>query len=131
MAATLGRQASLLPQNPPPPAADAATPINLAQHSYFNLGGHASGTVLDHELTIHGDHYTPVRDRGGLGVGHSLSPAAPMPSDPTLLSLSSLSSASPASPAPPASPGWPGCLEALQAALCLTPACPPVDPPAG
>ncbi|PSC74817.1 Galactose mutarotase [Micractinium conductrix] len=41
---------------------DAATPINLAQHSYFNLGGHASGTVLDHELTIHGDHYTPVDD---------------------------------------------------------------------
>lgn len=36
--------------------------MNLAQHSYFNLGGHSSGTILGHELTIHGgDHYTPVR----------------------------------------------------------------------
>ncbi|PRW60803.1 Squalene synthase isoform A [Chlorella sorokiniana] len=44
-------------------AADAATPINLAQHSYFNLAGHASGTVLGHQLTLHGgDHYTPVDD---------------------------------------------------------------------
>ncbi|KAL4447516.1 hypothetical protein ABPG75_004735 [Micractinium tetrahymenae] len=42
---------------------DKATPLNLAQHSYFNLAGHASGTVLGHELTIHGgDHFTPVDD---------------------------------------------------------------------
>lgn len=42
---------------------DAATPINLAQHSYFNLAGHASGTILGHQLTLHGgDHYTPVND---------------------------------------------------------------------
>lgn len=36
--------------------------LNLAmQHSYFNLAGHASGTVLSHQLTLHGgDHYTPV-----------------------------------------------------------------------
>ena len=35
--------------------------VNVAQHSYFNLAGHASGTVLDHVLTLHGaDHYTPV-----------------------------------------------------------------------
>lgn len=32
----------------------APTPLNLAQHSYFNLQGHAAGTILGHELTIHG-----------------------------------------------------------------------------
>ena len=37
-------------------------PFSLAQHSYFNLAGHASGTILGHQLTLHGgDHYTPVR----------------------------------------------------------------------
>lgn len=40
----------------------AATPLNLAQHSYFNLGGHATGTILDHELTLDADHWTPVND---------------------------------------------------------------------
>lgn len=36
--------------------------LNALQHSYFNLAGHASGTILGHQLTLHGgDHYTPVR----------------------------------------------------------------------
>ncbi|GFR42234.1 hypothetical protein Agub_g3128 [Astrephomene gubernaculifera] len=40
---------------------DEATPVNLAQHSYFNLAGHASGSILSHRLRLHGaDHYTPV-----------------------------------------------------------------------
>lgn len=35
--------------------------MNIAQHSYFNLAGHASGPVLDHVLTLPGaDHFTPV-----------------------------------------------------------------------
>ena len=39
---------------------DKRTILNIAGHSYFNLAGHQSGSILDHVLTIKGDQYTPV-----------------------------------------------------------------------
>lgn len=37
---------------------DAPTPLSLAHHSYFNLDG--SPNILDHELAVASDFYTPV-----------------------------------------------------------------------
>lgn len=39
---------------------DKNTVINLTNHSYFNLTGDYKNTILDHELTIYTDKYTPT-----------------------------------------------------------------------
>ncbi len=39
---------------------DKTTVLNITNHTYFNLSGNPAQTILDHEIQIHADGFTPV-----------------------------------------------------------------------
>ena len=58
---------------------DADTPCNLTNHSYFNLSGHDSGSVLDQTIQIFAQCYTPT-DQESIPLG-AVTPVANTPMD--------------------------------------------------
>jgi aldose 1-epimerase len=39
---------------------DAPTILNIVHHSYWNLSGDTANSILEHELTVHADHFLPT-----------------------------------------------------------------------
>ena len=62
---------------------DKPTVINMTNHSYWNLNGDANKTVLDHQMSVNADNFTPV-DSTYMTTGE-IAPVAGTPFDFTMI----------------------------------------------
>ena len=56
---------------------DRDTPVSITNHNYFNLNGHGAGTILNHEVSIRADRFSPLLGGADDCGGDSLLAKAP------------------------------------------------------